>query len=266
MYILNKYIFCFMVFIVLHLSFFILIKTLRGFQVYSSIMNRSDNGKHVREKITEIITILLEYGANPNTENNEGLTPLHYAVKANSSCTIKQLAAAGANLNHESLKKSGTLLDFAIHHSHPKTVSLLLSLGSDIQKADRYGRTPFHTAASCGKVDMMELLLAKGAKFDVEDLQGTTPIHLASWYGKKEAVAWLLKKGVPPGVRDKHLGWTPLHFAADWNRVETAEVLLHHSADINAADCRQHTPLYYANYCQHTSMSKFLTSLGGIDA
>jgi ankyrin repeat protein len=46
-------------------------------------------------------------------------------------------------------------------------------------------------------------------------------------------------------AQDKYK-WTPLHYAAMNNRIETAKMLIEAGADVNAKDKYKWTPLHYA--------------------
>ena len=55
--------------------------------------------------------------------------------------------------------------------------------------------TVLHMAAVSGDVDMVDLLLSNGANVLAVDKQGLTPLHLAAQYNRLSVVASLLKNG-----------------------------------------------------------------------
>ncbi len=57
------------------------------------------------------------------------------------------------------------------------TVKLLFELGADIEKPDRYGNRPLHTAASFFRVDTVRFLVGKGANIHVENDMKQTPLE-----------------------------------------------------------------------------------------
>ena len=59
------------------------------------------------------------------------------------------------------------------------TVKLLFELGADIEKPDRYGNRPLHTAASFFRVDTVRFLVEKGANIHVENDRKQTPLESA---------------------------------------------------------------------------------------
>jgi ankyrin repeat protein len=56
---------------------------------------------HIASKTNsvDIVRILLDYGANPNSINAFGATPLHIAVKYENLETVKILLVYGADVN-----------------------------------------------------------------------------------------------------------------------------------------------------------------------
>jgi peptidoglycan/LPS O-acetylase OafA/YrhL len=81
------------------------------------------------EVISRSIQLLLNNGFNPNSVDNFGLTPLHYAVKNNNKTAIKLLLRAGAKSN---------------------------------AAESSYGNSPLHYAATLGNEDFIQNLIAAG--------------------------------------------------------------------------------------------------------
>ena len=86
----------------------------------------------------------------------------------------------------------------------------ILCLGADINKADDYGRTPLHVAASSDYPQMVRFLIENGA-----DFQATTKGELQ----------------------------TPLHFAARNEASQCIKILLAYGATLEVRDYKQRTPL-----------------------
>ena len=55
----------------------------------------------------------------------------------------------------------------------------------------------------------------------------------------------LVNKGIDINHQDK-MGWTPLHFCAQYNNITIAELLLRKGAKVNFIDCYGNNPLWYA--------------------
>lgn len=79
------------------------------------------------------------------------------------------------------------------------------------------------------------------------DSDGFTALHIACKYGRVEAVRFLLDVGAKINVRTYKQLLTPLHVACLWNQPNAAKVLLDcESCKINARDRNNCTPLHYA--------------------
>ena len=75
----------------------------------------------------------------------------------------------------------------------------------------------------------------------------------------------LLKQGADVNAKDKD-GWTLLHRASFWNRIDIAKFLIENGADVNAKDKNGETPLYLVSW-DLVDIAKFLIENGAdIDA
>jgi len=74
------------------------------------------------------------------------------------------------------------------------------------------GITPLHSAATEGRVEVVELLLSAGANVNATNQWNVTPIYLAAALGHKEVCSLLLARGANVRIAD-HKGETPLQAA-----------------------------------------------------
>ncbi len=88
----------------------------------------------------KLVKILLEYGANPNLINGDGLySPLSEVCVTNRLSTAKLLLEHGADVNYQ-YKKSETALTVAVKEcKNFEMVKLLLDNGADPKLIDRFG-------------------------------------------------------------------------------------------------------------------------------
>lgn len=87
--------------------------------------------------------------------------------------------------------------------------------GADINKADDYGRTPLHVAASADYSEMVRFLIDRGANVHVTSVgEGQTPLHYAAKNEAVKCVKILLAFGSDVDARDFKLrsplqvGWS----------------------------------------------------------
>lgn len=154
---------------------------------------------------------LLERGVNINIMW-EDKTPLHYATLGGHIDIVTYLVEMGADINARD-KDARTPLHFASLHGHLNVVQYLTERGADINAKDCLGRTPLHWAAREGHLKIVQYLVKMGADVNARDVLGGTPLHEAATYGRLEVVRFLLEAGAEPNIQDK-VGKTP----ADWAR------------------------------------------------
>ena len=114
----------------------------------------------------------------------------------------------------------------------------------------------------------LDLLAARGASLDADVYQGTA-LAWAAANGHVGSVGRLLALGADPNGRtafggpDHGDGATPLHFAAEGNRVDVIRVLLEAGADPTIEDARHgHTPAGWAEYGGQTAALEALRERG----
>lgn len=105
---------------------------------------------------------------------------------------------------------------------------------------------PVHTAAREGPQSLQRLLDRDASLRDERGWFSRHPIHVAAEAGQVECVRLLLRLGASPNVREGLHQQTPLHFAVTSDSVECVDLLLDAAADVNTADARGETPVFYA--------------------
>lgn len=150
---------------------------------------------------------LLRRGADVNTTDDEGFTPLISAAASGSGATLRALLGAGANV--KAVNANGqTALHY--HKGRSPVITELLSAGADANASDMAGSTPLHRAAGPGHLDALRALLAHPATtVDPVDRYGATPLHRACEEGRVEAAVVLLGHGANVEKKDRE-GRTPL--------------------------------------------------------
>ncbi|PSN36116.1 hypothetical protein C0J52_17201 [Blattella germanica] len=93
-------------------------------------------------------------------------------------------------------------------------------------------------SAKDGDTEQVRLLMSKGAPFTTDWL-GTSPLHLAAQYGHVTTAEVLLRAGISRDARTK-VERTPLHIAAQEGNTAIVQLLLSHGADLRM------TPLHWA--------------------
>lgn len=111
------------------------------------------------------------------------------------------------------------------------------------------GRTPLHTAAYGGKLNIVGLLLGRGADANATTSSGSTPLHGSALAGHEAVVRLLVAKGANPNIANQS-GYTPLINAATSGSIPTMRCLMEAGANVEADTAREIFPLVAAvNSC-----------------
>jgi ankyrin repeat protein len=144
---------------------------------------------------TRIIIILLENGADPNVQAENGWTPLHNAARYGHIGASQALIYGGAEVDmpdNEGLTpimvliKRGNTLEIRRYLTSLR-VSLLKS-GADPNRQDYNGNTALHHAVMANLRDAIPLLINYGASVNVKNNDGQTPLDLAEYEVTKAAL------------------------------------------------------------------------------
>ncbi|XP_067107898.1 transient receptor potential cation channel subfamily A member 1b [Osmerus mordax] len=199
-------------------------------------------------------------------------TPLHRATIFDHKDLAEYLLSKGADINSIDCKGHTPLL-LATSCGAWKTVSLLLSHGADVNIKDRSGCNFLHLAILQPKAlrnltqEMLQHSIIKDLLSD-EDHEGCTPLHYACRLGIPDSVRNML--GLSGQVclerksKDKK---SALHFAAQFGRFNTCERLLETIKDsrlLNEGDERGLTPLHLAAGAGHTKVVELLLRKGAL--
>jgi len=180
--------------------------------------------------LDEILTLLIsEFAVKVNSVDNNGCTPLAYAVK----------------------------------EGRRDTVALLLKHRANPNTADHQGRAPIHWAAAKGtgtRNELVQVLVAHGADPNLPEAndQGMRPLHIAAWQGLPTAAATLIKSGANAGLADLS-SQTPLHYAVTYEHRNVIASLHQGGASADQADFMGQTPRTKA----HTAAVKKLLNQWG---
>ena len=113
---------------------------------------------------------MLKNGADPNTKNKAGLTPLYYAAQQGATKIAKLLIAYKADINasnNDGLNPLEIAIDYRVSNGGGKgLVEMLVKNGANVNvEIDHYhgGSTPLAWAITKGDVDLVKLFIDHGA-------------------------------------------------------------------------------------------------------
>lgn len=154
----------------------------------------------------EVMAVLLEAGADPDSATRDGISPVRQAVRRGADEVAELLLRYGATDDVSPMDRflgACARGDRAAASRH----SGLLGQLSDVDRA------ALPRAAGNGPVAAVELMLELGFPVDARNDNGETGLHQAAYAGRADVVRVLLGHGATVDARDAHWDSTPLGFA-----------------------------------------------------
>jgi ankyrin repeat protein len=186
----------------------------------------------IRADDSKTVASLLVNGVGVNTKDDHGTTPLMYAAAVSSVAMMRQLIAAGADVNAKNSLDATALLWCT---NNLEKVKLLTEKGADVNARSKRGRTPLLIAAAHdGNRTVVELLLKNGADLAAaQDNLKSNPLLEATAANDTATIKLLLEKGID--VNEKNAaGLTALMLAARDGNAEIVKSLIARGAAVNA--------------------------------
>ena len=164
--------------------------------IKETINSKADTGLqssalHIASKKGDYRSVkyLIQKGANVNSTDGEGCSPLHFVTSVE---IAKCLVDSGANVNSKSVP-GFVPLNVAIFEGSIEMVKFLVENGAELELGST-GFTSLHFAANFGQLSIAKYLLESGAQIDPKTANGTTPFDLATQEGHQEIAKLLLEK------------------------------------------------------------------------
>ena len=132
------------------------------------------------------IAALVLVGCGESQQSTTSLpdVELHHAAEDGNVEAVKQLIAAGKNVNGKTATGFTPLHFIAMNMNEldniklKEVTSLLIANGADVDAKNEWGNTPLHLAAYKSHKEIVELLVANGADVNARDNQGETTLDV----------------------------------------------------------------------------------------
>ena len=186
---------------------------------------------------SEVTRLFLDFGANPNIENNDGKT------------TIEKLIDATLITKNNKRVKSSQKKDIDTNTDHKAILeSVLVNTDANLTKLNSKNEPYFFDALRYGNIQLVKLLIKQGADINQTNKDNQNIIYTymeenqsfkkdtqqKEYYNNLQAI---IAMGANVNAKDSYGGIT-LHKAILNCEITTIKMLLHSGADINAIDNR----------------------------
>ncbi|XP_055385584.1 uncharacterized protein LOC129614764 [Condylostylus longicornis] len=141
-----------------------------------------------------LVELLVNRGAEINTPNKAGTTPLSKAVYKGYYDIVKFLIQKKADCNWYN-ENGENLLHVACREGFIDITILLISNKVDINKRNKNNETPIFVASDKNHYEIVRLFIEHGADINVETLYNETPLSIAIKNNHKRIVKILRKNG-----------------------------------------------------------------------
>lgn len=129
------------------------------------------------------LEMLLRFGADPDSRDRAGLTPLMKACRhPQGYAAAKMLISYGADVNAMTTERHDyrTVLHYAVLSGNVGIVNLILSYGASVRFPPEFQKpTPLDFAILRSNVEMVKLLLDSGADVNTGSPIIGLPLHIA---------------------------------------------------------------------------------------
>ncbi|WP_422133281.1 ankyrin repeat domain-containing protein [Endozoicomonas sp. ALD040] len=205
----------------------------------------------VLERNTNIVTLLLNYGASQELSNNDGFTPIYLAAisgvqGATQDAIIRVLLEWKSKFSQDELS---ALFHIAANFNIKSLMEMLLN--RDLHRGLKFyqppckldtkdqfcvqtqsGLTVLHEAVLANSYSVVALLIEERLiEINAKDDQGNTSLHYAIQNNDIDMIEILLKNGAGINIQNS-LGYTPLHFAVQLENKEVVGCLMEHKGEI----------------------------------
>ena len=212
---------------------------------------------------SDMVSLLIEFGADVNAANTAGLTALMFAAKQGHLDIARLLIQHGAQINLIDKNETSALV-YAARSGHLNSISFLVSADWVTDSVNDLGLTEaaqqaMVASAEAGHEQVLEFMLDM-SEVNInrpDTLTGNTALCAAAGAGKRRCIEILLRRGATVNVANLKES-PPLHMAIAGGHWDITEMLLKEGAGLEQTDGKGRTPLMISALEGHAGVLELL--------
>jgi len=229
------------------------------------IDSRDENGMTplhhaVKEKRPAAVDLLISSGADVQAQNAEKSSPLHLAAGAGDAAAVKRLLGAGADVKIRDIRGRQALFLACGVGNDLETVRLLVAAGADVNDVSTRGENTLLSTLYYGKKEIIEFLLGSGARLPEDEPSLGRALFVSASNGQDRIFRLAVE-----AAEKKGMSWekqVSLHAAARGGSVAVVEALVVKGAAPDGKNEYGLTPLHVAAENGRTEIVEFLLAKG----
>lgn len=214
----------------------------------------------------EIAKYLVEHDAVVNAHCETGCTPMQAAVMGRKKEIVKYLLDQGANPNALDDNNEPALIKACWSNAELEIFEYLLEAGADISHKSRHNLNCINNLTWNGRPEVVKFLIENGADVNlIENGDGTTALMNGIIFGRESFVDCVLPKVENLNLQDKFNQRTALHWGTIKGNKSIVEKLLLAGADPKVRDINGISAPEYAVKYGLTDLANVFISNGNLE-
>lgn len=211
-----------------------------------------------------MVKLLLDWKANPYTQNSEGLSPFYYALENSYGASRYLLDSFPlAQINRPDPHSGLTPLLRAASVGQHRSVALVLAAGAQLMQPDASGYNALFYALFADDAENIGTLMRAGMNAS-QPVEGMSPLLYGITQGAATHNIEILLNWLRPADIEASdpSGNHAINHAVAAGNLELARLLLRYGANVNALDQNRDPPLVVATKLQNFDMAQLLLEAG----